>query len=292
MAIIAGISVNEDQKSEPFIQLVDGKNHSAEYFQFEQQDFHASTKKHYVEIGQNKFCSNGFQLNLPSLTGELQFSNQVKWQKTLLAPNIMGPLSYWPFMECNHGVVSMNHTVAGSLAKQGTTIDFNNGIGYIEKDWGASFPEAHIWMQSNRFQHNSTTSLSIAIAKMKLMGRNIVGFAAVLMIAQKRYLFSSYNFSTLQVDNHQNSVTLQFFGSKHTLSINAQLNNSAELVSPLKTGMSGVVLEELNGVIELKLTHKRSNKEVYQDVGINAGIEVAGEWQTPSTTVKQPSDFP
>ncbi|MCK7537696.1 MAG: tocopherol cyclase family protein [Marinilabiliales bacterium] len=30
--------------------------------------------------------------------------------------------------------------------------DFSGGRGYIEKDWGHSFPSAYVWMQSNHFQ--------------------------------------------------------------------------------------------------------------------------------------------
>ena len=52
----------------------------------------------------------------------------------------MGPFSYLSFMECYHGILSMKHSLEGTLSWNGQLIDFTNGIGYLEKDWGSSFP--------------------------------------------------------------------------------------------------------------------------------------------------------
>ena len=44
-------------------------------------------------------------------------------------------------MECYHGIVSMDHTVNGLIEINNEKIDFSEGRGYIEKDWGRSFPQ-------------------------------------------------------------------------------------------------------------------------------------------------------
>ena len=51
----------------------------------------------------------------------------------------MGPFSYLPLMECYHGILSMDHNISGSIDYNDQTIDFNEGRGYIEKDYGKSF---------------------------------------------------------------------------------------------------------------------------------------------------------
>jgi len=68
----------------------------------------------------------------------------------------MGWYSYIPFMECKHGIVSVNHKISGTLRIDNELIDLNEGKGYIEKDWGTSFPEAWIWIQSNNFNNPDT----------------------------------------------------------------------------------------------------------------------------------------
>ncbi|MEZ4893124.1 MAG: tocopherol cyclase family protein [Saprospiraceae bacterium] len=38
------------------------------------------------------------------------------------------------------------------LTINGEELDFTGGKGYMEKDWGRSFPSAYFWMQTNHFR--------------------------------------------------------------------------------------------------------------------------------------------
>ena len=51
----------------------------------------------------------------------------------------------------------------GELIINNNLYDFSNGTGYIEKDWGISFPSSYIWAQANDFS-NKHCSLFISIA--------------------------------------------------------------------------------------------------------------------------------
>ena len=83
---------------------------------------------------------------------------------SFFSPGIMGPYSFIPFMECYHGILSMNHNISGVINHNGIDISFDGGKGYMEKDWGHSFPKAYIWMQSNHFSKpNISIKSSIAI---------------------------------------------------------------------------------------------------------------------------------
>lgn len=68
-----------------------------------------------------------------------------------LSPGVMGPFRFAPFMECYHGVLSLDHSVDGTLEVDGERISYEGGRGYTEKDWGRSFPSAWVWVQSNDF---------------------------------------------------------------------------------------------------------------------------------------------
>jgi len=80
----------------------------------------------------------------------------------------MGIFAYIPKMECSHGVVSMNHGLEGILKINGEEIDFTGGKGYIEKDWGTSFPKQYIWIQCNNFK-NQTTRVFSSVADIPFM---------------------------------------------------------------------------------------------------------------------------
>ena len=60
----------------------------------------------------------------------------------------MGPFHYLPFLECNHAIISLRHHITGSLKVNNQKFQII-GDGYIEKDWGRSFPQDYLWLQSN-----------------------------------------------------------------------------------------------------------------------------------------------
>ena len=39
----------------------------------------------------------------------------------------MGPFAFFPFMECYHGIVSMDHQVFGKLEINGEIVNFDGG---------------------------------------------------------------------------------------------------------------------------------------------------------------------
>ncbi len=115
LAIIPGIAMDETGKKQAFIQVLDGKELNASYHKFDASDFVASSKKHDLQIQGNRFTSDSIELDLPDLKGKLHFTNRKPWSTSFLSPGIMGPFSFVPFMECYHGILSMNHGIEGSL---------------------------------------------------------------------------------------------------------------------------------------------------------------------------------
>ena len=66
----------------------------------------------------------------------------------------MGPFKYLPKMECKHNIFSMNNQVNGKIIINGQEYLFNNDLGYIEGDYGTSFPNNYIWIQANNLNRN------------------------------------------------------------------------------------------------------------------------------------------
>ncbi|GAB6168424.1 hypothetical protein JCM1393_08840 [Clostridium carnis] len=104
----------------------------------------------------------------------------------------MGPFSIIPFMECNHGVLSLHHKLSGELKINDNNINFNDGTGYIEKDWGCSFPKTYQWIQCNDFKENKC-SIMVSIADIPFMGINFKGCIAVVYYKGKEYRLATYN---------------------------------------------------------------------------------------------------
>ena len=76
----------------------------------------------------------------------------------------MGPYSFVPFMECNHGILSMDHALKGELLVNEVHTNLDGGPGYVEKDSGRGFPRGYVRAQSNHFSEEGT-SISASVAE-------------------------------------------------------------------------------------------------------------------------------
>lgn len=276
-AIIPGISFGKDGETHAFIQLLDGKKCTATYHEFEYADFQPSEETFELALDGNFFSANSIKLNLPELQGELHWQDRYPWPKMLGAPGIMGWYSFVPFMECYHGVVSVDHTLQGRLRVYGEDVDFNGGKGYIEKDWGKSFPNSWIWMQTNHFDAAHPVSLSASVAKIPWLGSHFIGYIVGFLLDQKLYRFATYTGAMMRANFDESTVRLSFKDRKYRLEITAHKAQGGELISPLSGNMVGKVNESMQSHLEVQLIE--GEHILYSGIGKNAGLEVAGPAQ-------------
>ncbi len=276
LAIIPGIAMDEKGEKQAFIQVLNGKSLEAEYYRFEAESFQAHPSKFELKLADNFFSASQIKLNHPELKGELHFKNQVGWPKPWYSPGIMGPFSFIPFMECYHGILSMDHKIEGQIHFKGVDYNFDGGRGYMEKDWGHSFPSAYIWMQSNHFS-KSGISVKASVAKIPWLGSSFVGFIAGVWLKDRLIQFTTYNFTKLKksrVSDHY--VEIQMENRNHRLKIIATKSEATSLASPIAGFMDGRISESMTSKLEIELFDKKKKVILLKDIGKNAGLEVAG----------------
>ncbi len=192
LAVIPGISMTEAGERHAFIQVMDGMACTAQYHPFPAGQFQPSHREFDLQLGPNSFSASHIHLDLPGLSGEIHFHNINPWPKMFGAPGIMGWYSFVPFMECFHGVVSLHHGLEGALQYGKQKIDFSRGRGYIEKDWGRSFPRAYVWMQTNHFDTADRVSLLASVAHIPWLGSSFIGFLGGLWLDGRLFRFATY----------------------------------------------------------------------------------------------------
>jgi tocopherol cyclase len=275
-AFIPGISYDKNGFGHSFIQVLDGKAKTSAYYRFETNQFIPSDNSFHLDIEGNSFSEKNLQLDLPQIKGSLFFDRNIPWPKPFYSPGIMGPYAFVPFMECYHGIVSMDHRISGSLDIYGEKADFTGGRGYIEKDWGSSFPEAYIWMQSNHFSQENI-SIKLSIAKIPWIGKSFVGFIAGVWVKDQLIPFTTYNKTKLKkVQITDNVVNIEMENKHFHLKIKAINNDAVSLASPIQGAMEGKIEESMTAVIEVSLYNKKEKKVILNDSGRNAAVEVAG----------------
>ncbi|MBI1228462.1 MAG: hypothetical protein GC192_24720 [Bacteroidetes bacterium] len=275
-AVIPGISMGQDGESHAFIQVLDGKHCKASYHEFPSSDFQPSESGFHLQLGGNSFSSSHIQVDLPELKGRIKLQPPTPWPKMLGAPGIMGWYSFVPFMQCFHGVVSMHHRLLGQMQVHGQqTVDFSGGIGYLEKDWGTSFPRSYIWMHASHFAKGEKVSLFASVAHIPWLRSYFIGYIVGFQLGEKLYRFATYTGASMKAALGGQSVHLAFRDRRYRLEITALQAPGAVLISPLTGEMKGKVNESMQAEVQVRFYDQ--DDLIYKGTGRNAGLEVAGE---------------
>lgn len=275
IAVIPGIAIYDNADRHAFIQLIDGVGQVTSYHRFPLDQFSADARELKIQIGQNHFSKNMITLDLPELKGDIQFAGTVPLVSSLFSPGIMGWYSFMPSMQCYHGIVSLHHRLDGMTKGTLGEIDWRKGIGYIEKDWGTSFPKCWIWLHSNHFNLSAPASLMASVAHIPWLGRYFPGFIVVLLADGVEYRFATYNGSRMKCIVLEDKVVMEFKRNDLHLSLQAFRGPTAVLRSPITGQMTGKVNESLQARVEVVLA--RSGVTIWKASGSTAGLEVAGD---------------
>lgn len=279
-AIIPGISIGESlADAHAFIQIIDAVKGKTEYYRFAFEEFKTDKNKFDIHIGCNHFSDKVIDINLSNensrIFGRLCFDNIEKYPKSFFNPGIMGPFSFVPFMECYHGVVNISHTINGILNLDKIQIDMTGGEGYIEKDWGRSFPQSWIWLQANHFE-DPGISFMFSVARIPWLGRSFTGLISFLRTDHGFYKFATYNGGKIQhikIDGDTMEVSLK--SPEYLLAFTAKQTKGGILKAPKNGLMLREIEESITAEVALKLSDRKGN-EIIQSSSKWVGMEISG----------------
>lgn len=205
----------------------------------------------------------------------MEFRGIKPWPVKLLSPGAMGWYAFVPFMQCYHGILSLNHSINGNLEINSQLIDFSGGRGYTEKDWGSSLPAAYVWVQSNHFRDPSI-SLTASIAKIPWLGNYFRGFLIGIYINNQFIRFTTYNGSKLEGFSVTGSeINFAVENKQYKLFVNVLRKDAGLLIAPSEEAMDIEVSESLNSIIHMELKDK-SRGQIFAGGGKLAGVDVHG----------------
>ena len=283
LALIPGVFLGEDPHA--FVQLLDGRAGTAAYHRFPLDRFRASADRFEVTIGANRFDRGGLRLDLPAaasgavpaLRGEVRFGAWRPWPVTRLSPGIMGPYSFVPFMECNHGILSLDHALEGRFEFGADSIDYTGGRGYVEKDWGRSFPAGYVWTHSNHFERPGV-SLTAAVAIIPWLTGAFRGFIIGCLVDGELHRFTTYTGSVLeQLEMDDTHLRLRIRNRTHRLAVDARKQDGALLHAPYEKQMIERVAETMTSEVDVRLSRVDGDAVVFEGRGTNACLEAQGD---------------
>ncbi|NMC56893.1 MAG: hypothetical protein GYA50_06710 [Eubacteriaceae bacterium] len=278
LAVIPGVSFGKrNDDAYCFIQILNKSDDKTYYIKFNINEFKYNENHFEIEIGNNYFSAEKMRLDICNddvcIKGILRFDNILQIKKTTFRPGIMGPFSFIPFMECYHGIVNIHHEIKGRIEYNGKVIDFDKGYGYIEKDWGRSFPSSWIWVQSNHFYKEDATVM-FSIAKIPFMKKCFTGFISFLRVKDTIYYFATYtNAKIKKLDILDNKLDLIISDKDYIFELHAENSSGGLLKAPQKGEMVRQIYESIDAKVRVILKDKKG-KLLFEGEGTNAGMEV------------------
>lgn len=275
ISFIPGINVDGNTKK-AFIQVI--TDNSSYFVNYDIDDFDFSYEPFNIKIGNNFFSKEGIHIDISDefqnlrVCGDIKYSDSKNIHTNSYNPNIMGPFSYIPFMECNHAILSMKNKINGLININNNEINFNNGTGYIEKDWGSSFPKSYIWCQGNNFQKsNASFMLSVADIPFKIF--NFRGIICDLIIDDMEYKFATYNNTKIiEYDLSNDLINITLKKGSYYLNVKSTYDKGNKLSAPVKGQMNKDIFESITSLITITL--KKDNNVIFSDTSTNCGLEI------------------
>jgi tocopherol cyclase len=280
-AVIPGVFVGaRPDASESFVQVLDGSTGRATYHRYPFDAFSAAHDAFDVRVGGSRFRADRIELCVEDperpVAGALRFHGVQPWPVTWRSPGVMGWYAWVPFMECYHGVLSLDHGIEGGLRIGDEAVDFTGGRGYVEKDWGQAFPSAYVWMQTNHFD-TPATSLSASVAMIPWIRSRFRGFLVGLWHGGRLHRFATYTgaaIETLEVDDRH--VTWAISDRRLRLELRATRARGGLLHAPVRTEMHRRVDETLQATVAVRLARRGDGTVLFEGLGRHAGLEVHG----------------
>ncbi|HHY83651.1 MAG TPA: hypothetical protein GX505_13390 [Clostridiales bacterium] len=275
LAFIPGISIDSSGSRKSFIQIISTEgSYQADY---NYNEAYISDNSLYIRIGHSEFSKQGLNISINALstieTGQQSITCHGKLYYTHLTPlrnDIMGPFRFVPFMECNHGVISVFHRVTGSIVLNGKEFLFHDNTGYIEKDWGTSFPEKYFWLQCNDFKADKT-SIMLSIAEIPFLGTKFTGCICSVYLNGQEYRLATYK--RVKVLKLSNTEIVIKQGS-YLLEIFLQPSKEHTLIAPDRGNMSRKVKEAALGTASFRF--QENNKTLFEETSTNVSYELVG----------------
>jgi hypothetical protein len=284
LAAIPGVSYSVDgRRTQSFVQVI-REGGSTRFFDYAADAFSFDTAPPFrIAVGPNTFSEDGMTLDLRDesgeITGTVVFGPWRPWPVTPRAPGIMGWYRYVPRMECYHGVLSMDHELRGRLVVDGDDLSFDGGRGYIEKDWGRSFPSSWVWLQSNHFGRPGV-SVTCSVAKIPWFRGSFVGHIAGLLLDGRLHRFATYTGAVLAaVETSPGGAHIVLRDAREELTVEAEGAAIGALKAPVLGAMEGRADEALGATVHVRLRELRGGRPVvvFEGSGAHAGLEVMNE---------------
>lgn len=263
--IIYGIATGNELTKTGFIQLL-VPGHEVIHIDFHRDEIALSKRKHEVKLGRNYFSSNRIHIEYKLVELDLEIIPQTK---KALKQNSMGNFYLVPGLPCYHSVLQINSSVKGIVKINNELIHIARSSGYLEKNWGTSFPEKYFWMHAQD-PINSTNQVLFSQAEMRWRNKTFIKHVGFIQLNGKSFDLRKIRRKHL-VCNVYNSNQLELSIGPIDTTFNFDLSeaNNTSFNSPCNGKMSNKIIHNIDVPVLLEI----NDKTLKNSILLNGNIE-------------------
>ncbi len=262
LALIPAFHTDREGRRTASLQVISGDRS----WWLEYPEAQVSRQPFQVQIGRCCFGSHGMELQIRreglSLQGALQYG-----PFTPLRSDIMGPFRFFAGMQCSHGVISMGHSLSGTLELNGERLDFTGGTGYIETDRGRSFPNKYLWTQCV-WDGAEQGSLMLAIAAIPLPVGSFTGCICSVLYQGREYRLATYRGARIEAWSPSGAAIRQ---GRYRLEAELLNEQRQPLRAPVEGSMERTIHESLRAEVHCRF--RQGNRLLFQHTDPCASFE-------------------
>lgn len=285
LSIIPGISKDGEGNDCAFLQVFSPGYLAPTYIEMDIRHFHAASRPFEITLEDSRFTKKGVKLHAAGngnrFDGLVRFKDMALLDKSIFSPSMMGPFAFITGLSCHHDVISLRHALEGEIVINGEAWDFNAGVGYIDKDWGLSFPNHLLWVQANQFEKDPQLSVAVCMARIHVGGISIPGVLCVVARNGRQYRYCTYNAAYVyKVDKKgENRIIIIIKKGGEMLKIDVMYQPINSLLPAPHMGCMRRKGVQEHCVEKLRVTLTRDGAPLVDDWSIGGGMQLAGDYQ-------------
>lgn len=256
--IIYGYTTGNSDDKFGFIQILI-PHKSIEIFYFPKNEISFNPKQHIIQMGSNILSTKQIKINYKDININL---NLLDNQPIYSYKNSMGYSYFIPTLPCYHSVLNKSHYVSGEVNFHNQHYLMDSALGYMEKNWGTSFPENYFWMHAID-PSNPEISILFSQAEIKWLGKSFIKHLGHFRfngeeINLKKLAKFEINYSFFNKD--YTSVVIK--SSQIKLEINFGKSTVFQFKGPVKGKLQRDIIHNSDTLIDLKIYRNNEIKEL------------------------------
>lgn len=260
--IIYGYSTGHSDDKFGFIQLLI-PHKSIEIFYFPKNEISFNAKLHIMQMGSNILSTKYLKINLKNICINLNLSDN---QPISTYKNSMGYSYFIPTLPCYHSVLNKSHLVSGKINFFDNNYLVKNALGYMEKNWGTSFPENYFWLHAID-SNNPSISLLFSQAEIKWLGKSFIKHLGHLRLNGEELDLKTLSHFEVTYDLWKEDNPKIILKSKQIkLEIGFDASKKYMFKGPINGKLSRDILHHSDTQIELKI-YQNSETKIYKLIG-------------------------